>query len=82
VFFINLRIAKLVHDAEYHATTYWKAVHNYFGTSEGNVLKVHRSDGSRILISYLHLGQGFFEEVGWSKTCCQTRGYWSYWGDK
>jgi len=79
VFFTNLPIAKLMHDAEYHAITYWKRVHNYFGTSEGSGLKVHRSDG---LIPYLHLGQGFFEEVGWYKKCCQTKGYWSYWGDK
>jgi hypothetical protein len=64
MFFINLPIAKMMHDGVYHAITYSKRVHNYFGTSEGSGLKVHRSDGSCILISYLHLGQGFFEEVG------------------
>jgi len=24
---------------------------------------------------YLHLGEGFFAEVGWSKNCCQTKSY-------
>jgi hypothetical protein len=47
VFFINLPIAKLMHDA---AMTYCKSVHNYLGTREGSVLNVHRPDSFGIVI--------------------------------
>jgi len=30
--------------------TYSKRVHNYLGTSEGNILNVHPSDGFAVLI--------------------------------
>jgi hypothetical protein len=58
MFLIN-PIAKLMQEAVYHAITYRKGVHNYFGTSEGSGLKAYLSDGFGTLISYLHLGEGF-----------------------
>jgi len=45
VFFINLPIAKLTHDTAYLAVSYWKTVRDYWGTREGSILNVHRSDG-------------------------------------
>jgi len=57
VFFINLPAAKLMHDTGYLAITYWESVHNYLGTSEGNVLNVHRSDGFGILIQLSSCGR-------------------------
>jgi len=43
-------MTKLMHDTAYLAVTYCKRVHNYLGTSEGNIFDVHRSDGFGILI--------------------------------
>jgi len=51
VFFINLPIAKLMYETAYLAITYYKRVHNYLGTSEDNIVNVHRSDSFGILIS-------------------------------
>jgi hypothetical protein len=82
MFFINLPIAKFMRDTAYLAITYWKRVNNYLGTSEGSILNVHRSDGFGIWFNYLDLGEGFFAEVGWSKKCCQTKSYLSYWDGK
>ena len=48
--YINLPIAKLMHDTAYPAKTYCKRVHNYLGTSEDSTLNVHRSQSFGILI--------------------------------
>jgi len=50
VFFINLPVAKLMHDTAYLAVSYWKTVHDYWGTRDGSILSVHRSDGFDMLL--------------------------------
>jgi len=57
-FFISFPIAKLMHDTEYLAITYWKSVHNYIGEREGSIFHVHRSDGLNILIWLYSSGRG------------------------
>jgi len=32
--------------------------------------------------NYLHLREGFFTEIGWTKKSCQAKSHWSYWGNK
>jgi hypothetical protein len=39
VFFIKLPTAKLMHDNEYLAVTYWQMVHNYLGTNKGGIFQ-------------------------------------------
>jgi len=80
-FFNNLPTAKLMRDIAYLVITYCKMVHNYFDTSEGSIVNVHRSGGFGLDINYLHLGEGFFAKVNWFKKCSQTKRYWSYWRD-
>jgi len=73
VFFIKLPIAKLMHDIVYLAKTYLKKFLNYLGTSEGSILNFYWSDGSVPWYNNLFLGEGVFEEVGWSKNFCPTK---------
>jgi len=35
------------------------------------LLFVHRSEGFSTLVNHIHLTEGCFEGVGWSKNCCQ-----------
>jgi len=83
VFFINLPIAKLMHDTAYLVISYWKSVHDYLGTSEGNILNVHRSGGFGTLNKLSSAGRRLLRRGTLThRKCCQTKSYWSYWGGK
>jgi len=63
------------------AINYWKRVHNYLYCTQ--VKTVFISQTAMVSsFNYLHLGEGFFAEVSWPKSSCQTKSYWSYWGGK
>ena len=45
--------------------TYWKTVHNSLGKTEGSIWMLIGQMVSVSWLNYLHLGEGFFAEVGW-----------------
>jgi hypothetical protein len=68
VFCVKLLLAKSLHDTSYLEVSYWKGVHNCSGTSEGITLNVIGQTASVACFNYLHMEEGFFAVVGWSKT--------------
>ena len=68
-----------MHDTIYHAITYCKWLHSYWGASEDNIVFVGRT-ASVSSFNFLRLVEGFFAEADWSTKCSQTKSCRSYWG--